>query len=681
MVAAVGVEALLSLLLLTCSKQQSWLNPACTALGVSKVVLPDSEEVHSSKSETTSILHACDYCDASFGSRNALFRHLRSDPVCSVEAYGEDAQEAPVVLTKQRVAFLFGYYNTSTNATAAGQSLLAAFSASVQRKLGSIQILGSTQSTITNSRAPILGIEPGCSVAEDVLLVKFQAPTDLYETKVAHEIFQATSENLITATSDDSDGTASSIQLHSCLPLNTTTLHAERCTQHVFHYMIPLRWLPDYQALADWYPTGMSSNAIETPAVLKQLKELFKTAESVNANDTVSTSSRFHSFARAIRRPWHNYADPSMSSQASPNQEPVWRAIDRARFHSFVQSSTTGDVYKVYEFSGDEFVQQQVRRLVGTVVAILNGWLPPDFLEISTQHTTMVETPLAPLNLLYRARSRFHYQERALGLRDIFDSKNAYTPTSTNNDGAATSTSQWMHTKLMARANREAEGAWLKELRETVAPRVVSQLEESTSVLGSTSLTNDGVSVTSLPQIFSAAPEEYTPVLQLLQDIVKLGQWPSTSSARSSVIHDTEKGNRGSFTVVNTNLVVEQTQQSLVHEQQHIPKANSLFPELAKAVFQLESVCAELRPPSSHCAINCNAQFTPHVDSGSGDGQTLSMIVGLGDYHGGELMVEHKAHDIRYQALQFDGWKLRHWTKGFVGQRFSLVWFTPEKQK
>ena len=34
---------------------------------------------------------------------------------------------------------------------------------------------------------------------------------------------------------------------------------------------------------------------------------------------------------------------------------------------------------------------------------------------------------------------------------------------------------------------------------------------------------------------------------------------------------------------------------------------------------------------SSHCAINYNAQFTPHVDSGRGSGQSLSMIVGLGD--------------------------------------------------
>jgi hypothetical protein len=46
------------------------------------------------------------------------------------------------------------------------------------------------------------------------------------------------------------------------------------------------------------------------------------------------------------------------------------------------------------------------------------------------------------------------------------------------------------------------------------------------------------------------------------------------------------------------------------------------------------------RATSSHCAVNYNAEFTPHVDSGTGAGQSLSMIVGLGDYTGGELYVE-----------------------------------------
>jgi len=154
-------------------------------------------------------------------------------------------------------------------------------------------------------------------------------------------------------------------------------------------------------------------------------------------------------------------------------------------------------------------------------------------------------------------------------------------------------------------------------------------------------------------------------------------------------MHVEGEGRRGSFTIVHPNFA---NQSAL-----NVPLGNQLFPELTKAIFQLETVLALKtrnciranetvsgtvlsRPASSHCAVNCNAQFTPHVDSGRGAGQSLSMIVGLGDYEQGELLVEGSAYDIRYQPLEFDGWRLRHWTNPFQGERFSLVWFTPASQ-
>ena len=83
------------------------------------------------------------------------------------------------------------------------------------------------------------------------------------------------------------------------------------------------------------------------------------------------------------------------------------------------------------------------------------------------------------------------------------------------------------------------------------------------------------------------------------------------------------------------------------------------------------------RPPSSTIAINRHAQFKPHRDSGAGAGQSTSLIVALGDFSGGETVVESVAHDIRYKPLEFDGWGQRHWTLPFEGERYSLVWFTP----
>lgn len=130
----------------------------------------------------------------------------------------------------------------------------------------------------------------------------------------------------------------------------------------------------------------------------------------------------------------------------------------------------------------------------------------------------------------------------------------------------------------------------------------------------------------------------------------------------------------GSFTVVN-GAAVDAAATPL-------PLANELFPETVDAVFELERALIAQhslsRAPSTHCAVNRNASFLPHVDSGRGAGQSVSMIYGLGDYAGGAISVEGAASDVRYMPLEFDGWRQRHWTEAYEGERFSLVWFTPE---
>lgn len=108
------------------------------------------------------------------------------------------------------------------------------------------------------------------------------------------------------------------------------------------------------------------------------------------------------------------------------------------------------------------------------------------------------------------------------------------------------------------------------------------------------------------------------------------------------------------------------------------PRSNKTFPELARAAFELEGALMPDRPPSTTIAINRHAKFKPHVDSGAGAGQSTSLIVGLGDYSRGELVVEGMEVDIRYRPLEFNGWTQRHWTRPFEGERYSLVWFTPK---
>jgi len=158
------------------------------------------------------------------------------------------------------------------------------------------------------------------------------------------------------------------------------------------------------------------------------------------------------------------------------------------------------------------------------------------------------------------------------------------------------------------------------------------------------------------------APAAYHEVLALLVAVDEGGEWPETSKSRRQRIH----GRTGdSFTL------------GVMPDSMEQPKANVLFPALMHACFALERRVCPDRPASTTIVVNRHAQFKPHTDSGAGVGQTLSLIVGLGDYTGGELVVEGSVEDIRYRPLQFDGWKQRHWTLPFQGSRYSIVWFSP----
>jgi hypothetical protein len=331
------------------------------------------------------------------------------------------------------------------------------------------------------------------------------------------------------------------------------------------------------------------------------------------------------------------------------------------------------------EIKGDDFLKQQVRRIVGAAVAIAHGWLPENFLDMTTRADIFIETPLAPPGRLYVADTRFHFDEIANG-RPVFASDQVGTVLKTEDEiGDA---AVWIQKKLLTTRETEAasETQWLDSLQKTVGPRIQAQLACRNEI---------DLPPTATSQ-FEPAPNEYTSVLTKLRHVIATDLWPVTSAARSTVIRPIENNGEarknGSFTVVNPKAQ---------HELKSLPLANEKFPDLVKAIFELEDILANQardrlivdsleqgivvqRAPSSHCAVNCNAEFTPHVDSGTGSGQSLSMIVGLGDYTGGGLYVEGELFDMRFKPIEFDGWKLRHWTAQFQGERFSLVWFTPE---
>jgi hypothetical protein len=80
--------------------------------------------------------------------------------------------------------------------------------------------------------------------------------------------------------------------------------------------------------------------------------------------------------------------------------------------------------------------------------------------------------------------------------------------------------------------------------------------------------------------------------------------------------------------------------------------------------------------------INYNWKSPKHKDKlNYGD----SLIIGLGDYKGGELIIEkedgEEKHDINCKFLKFNGAKYTHYTKPWDGDRLSLVFYNINASK
>ena len=84
-----------------------------------------------------------------------------------------------------------------------------------------------------------------------------------------------------------------------------------------------------------------------------------------------------------------------------------------------------------------------------------------------------------------------------------------------------------------------------------------------------------------------------------------------------------------------------------------------------------------VRPHINWTSVQVNKNFScqPHKDIGNlGD----SYIVGFGTYAGGSLSIEDADYHIHQRGLLFNGSERLHWTKPWVGDRYSLVYHTLE---
>jgi FkbM family methyltransferase len=428
---------------------------------------------------------------------------------------------------------------------------------------------------------------------------------------------------------------------------------------------------------------------------------------------------RFGQLWRKERKCWSNFCHPSLKGlEASPGHEAVWRTVDRAKIVGFTDynnfednEDTSHNMHAIIELSGDGFVLGQIPRIISSVVAMTNGWIPSGFFEYTTRPDVYLPAPsMVPFlrNRMYFHTARYHFHElTAIGVTEINDQPD---PVNAGTEKEMKWEINLRHNLLKETppVNYEVENEWLYELHDNCKV-IQSEMTQISNDINSLSPQSDDTVLheDDLNDLSPVPDESYDIVLNQLRDIVRRQRWPATSGARSKVIKasgtsekilTTKKGSvgsvfpgvsSGSFTIVNDELLGNDSGIPLPH-------ANGLFPDLVKVVFELEKRIIDQneaplpgaegmqrtspltkRPPSTHCAVNRNAQFTPHVDSGRGQGQTLSMIVGLGDYKGGETLVEGTPYGIRYNPLEFNGWKQLHWTAPFTGERFSLVYFTP----
>ncbi len=512
----------------------------------------------------------------------------------------------------------------------------------------------------------------------------------------------------------DRESSIVQVQLHQmdALVPRSYKFYAERsATQRSYSFLLPITWiLSDIECsvenVIEWHKhISQRSRAVRlhlpraagvgksnpAPAFISKLKQSLKAAESEtvpnrrvrrqmyhdgaafdevgNNNDSATRLShgRFGQLWRKEKRCWSNFAHSSLTGMASsPGFEAMWRTIDRAQIVGVVdlKSSDNADIehaskgannaiqnmHIILVFKADGFVMGQIPRMISALVAMTNGWLPPNFFEIATRPDVRIPELPAPTCLykrLYFQSARYHFHELTSNANGRGESSSE-SFAKTVQPGVSESEQKWedlIRQKLLEGSpltSSQDEEEWLRELRDDICPEIRRHIEvvEAENLAAKHQLDSEQESRTTLPIVETDAPiGAYSKTLELLRDIAENGKWPATSDARSRVIKSpgivsgnfltTKKKSlvskfpgqtisSGSFTVINEGLWWNN----------ELPLGNSLFPELTMAVFDLEEEVIRLtsppipsaegmkrrlsssrhRTPSTHCAVNRNGK-------------------------------------------------------------------------
>lgn len=331
---------------------------------------------------------------------------------------------------------------------------------------------------------------------------------------------------------------------------------------------------------------------------------------------------------------FHNFATPA---KLVPSEASARRTVLKVRAKTAI-----GQGMVTLAVAADALLVGQLRVLAGLIIAMQKGLLPEDSLRDALSEEMLITLPAVPRGSVCFTGCVYSKQYHP-HLQPLMDGP------------AAEAWRLQAQRTLLERFPTDAFRRWFRSELAAAVPAVLACKGRARAAEGAVRT--------------GGLPEAYREVLRLLREASDSGRWPGVSPGRAKVIKGStlsENGGAGGSLSVGSMPPPLQA-----------PTGNRLFPELAARAFELERLLLPARPPSSTIAINKHAQFLPHVDSGAGAGQGVSLIVGLGDYTGGSLIVEGVEHDIRYKPVEFNGWTQRHWTMPFNGERFTLVWFTP----
>lgn len=521
------------------------------------------------------------------------------------------------------------------------------------------------------------------------------------------------------------------IRCFSCkiLPGGSNDFSAHQsCSQRRYEYLVPLKTIlprteEEYAMVPMYLIEERSYN--ENPAWKQRANQTLLKDDFDSKSEEGRNRIHFFRVLKAIMKKFngrylllHNF----LSGGACPNDTSAMRVIDRM-YHKCTIKDSTDETWIAFSISGDNFIRGQIRRMTGLVIALARGWLPMKYFdyalykapykekdrkknEASADHEqkkkrkkvdtpkekfrevlhaelgepkavpedfeSICDLPAVPGTGLYLAECKY----------PMFESKHAdkFLFLDPRRDQSDQTGSEFMleferkirnHIMLQPEMRQLMTTEWVENMRAACSTMVKkADYANHLRLREVSTLTESRNDCCGIPQRISVAKGDlYRKVLNLLRQADKSGKWPPSSIGRRQVMVESATvesgGHGGTFSVGAFPLSQSQ------------PKGNELFPELVKACFDLEKIILPNRKPSTTIAINRHAQFKFHRDSGAGSGQTKSAIVALGDFSGGELQCEYQVEDIRYQPFEFDGWGQRHSTLPFIGERFSLVWFTP----